>query len=62
MLESTTVDAAEQLKRVASERDPLERIRIFIKILNALKLSLKELTSVKNKKCNGEVSGKAWGD
>jgi hypothetical protein len=42
--------------------DPSERVRVFIKILKALRLSFKELTSVENKKCNGEVSGKAWGD
>lgn len=56
-MESTSTGAVGQLERVALERDPSD----FIKILNALKLSFKELTSAKNKKCNGEVSGKAWG-
>ena len=56
-MESTTTDAVGQSDRVALERDPSG----FIKILSALKLSFKELTSAKNKKCNGEVSGKAWG-
>ena len=41
---------------------PSERLGIFFTILNALKLSFEELTSGKYKKCNGEVSGKAWGD
>lgn len=62
LLESTTVGAVGQLESVTLEGDPSERMCIFIKILNALKLSFKELTSAKNKKCNGEVSGKAWGD
>lgn len=62
MLKSTTADAAGQLEWVVYERNPSEKICIFIKILTALKLSFKELTSVKNKKCYGELSGKAWGD
>lgn len=63
LLESTMAGVAGQLERAATDgRDPSERMCIFIKILNASKLSFKELTSVKNKKCDGEVSGKAWGD
>ena len=58
LLESTTpTGVVGQSERAALERDPSD----FIKMLNALKLSFKELTSAKNKKCNGEVSGKAWG-
>ena len=57
LLESTPTGVVGQSERAALERDPSD----FIKILNALKLSFKELTSAKNKKCNGEVSGKAWG-
>lgn len=54
--------AAGQWERAAYGMDPSGRACVFIKILKALRLPFKELTSVENKKCNGEVSGKAWGD
>lgn len=60
--ESTRAGAAGWCTGAAATREPSERMCIFIKIPNASQLSFKELTSVKNKKCNGEVSGKAWGD
>lgn len=64
MLERATAGAgaAGQWERAAYGMDPSGRACIFIKILKALRVPFKELTSVENKKCNGEVSGKAWGD
>jgi len=63
LLQRTNVGVAGQWEGAACGVDPSERMCVFIKILKALRLSFKELTSVENKKkCNGEVSGKAWGD
>lgn len=48
-MKSTNAVAEGQLKGIVYERDPSERTCVLIKMLNALKLSFKELTSVKKK-------------